>query len=228
MQRPDDRQRMPVWDLPVRLFHWLLAVLVVFSWTTGKVGGDWLEWHMRSGYAILALLLFRVVWGVVGSQSARFASFVRGPSAALAYGRAVMARQVPRIPGHNPLGGWMVLFMFAMLLLQAGSGLFADDEIATRGPLAVKASDAVIAQASRIHYYDGWVVAAMVAIHIAAVAYYQWLLRVNLIGPMFHGSMAMNIPGAPPRIASTTFAAVLLAMCSAAVWWLVVVYPKTT
>jgi cytochrome b len=227
MAAPGTVPRMAVWDLPVRLFHWMLAVLVVFSWITGKVGGDWLAWHMRSGYAILALLAFRLAWGVVGSDTARFASFLRGPAAGLAYAREVLARRHPHVLGHNPLGGWMIVFMLAMLVLQASSGLFADDEIATRGPLAVKASEDFVSRMSRIHYYDGWLLAGLVVLHLVAIAAYQWVLRVNLVGPMVHGSMAMEAGTAPPRMRSMALAALLFAVACAAVWWLVVIFPKT-
>jgi len=137
--------RIRVWDAPVRLFHWALAALAVFSFVSGKLGGAWLDWHMRSGYAILTLLLFRLAWGVVGSHTARFASFVRGPASVRTYLRERGARGMP---GHNPLGGWSVVAMLASLLVQAASGLFADDEIATRGPLAVKVSNAMVARMS--------------------------------------------------------------------------------
>ena len=146
--------RIRVWDLPTRIFHWALAVLVVFSYTTGKIGGDLMGWHLRSGYAILALLVFRLAWGIVGSQTSRFNHFVRGPRAAIAYARAIMARSPPLLVGHNPLGGWMVLFMLALLLFQAATGLFADDEIATQGPLAVKVSSAAVSRMSKLHDYN--------------------------------------------------------------------------
>src|SRR5258706_1357393 len=131
-----------VWDLPTRIFHWVLAALVVFSFTTGKVGGSWMDWHLKSGYAILALILFRIAWGVFGSETARFSHFLRGPRAFIAHAGAILGkRHVPSV-GHNPMGGWMIAFMIAILAAQAGFGLFADDEIATQGPLAAKVSNA--------------------------------------------------------------------------------------
>ena len=218
--------RVPVWDAPVRIFHWALAVLVVFSFVTGKVAGAWLEWHMRSGYCILALLLFRSAWGVAGSQTARFSGFVRGPRAGLEYLKATLARRHPQVLGHNPLGGWMVVFMLALLLVQAASGLFVDDEIATQGPLSAKVSTALVARLTTLHRYNEWVILGAVLLHLAAVATYQWGLRVNLIGPMVHGRMAVAVPVAAPRAASPLLAAVLFAMASAAVYWLVVIYPR--
>src|SRR5436190_627753 len=96
-----------IWDLPVRFFHWSLVVLVLFSYITGKIGGTWLEWHMRSGYAILALLLFRIAWGFVGSDTARFTRFVRSPASAIGYLRDLARGVVRPAAGHNPAGGWM-------------------------------------------------------------------------------------------------------------------------
>lgn len=216
--------RLPVWDVPVRLFHWLLAVLVVFSYVTGKVAGDWLEWHMRSGYAILALLLFRLAWGLVGSDTARFSRFLRTPAAAWRYLRNAAALRAEPVFGHNPAGGWMVVFMLAVLLLQAVTGLFVDDEIATQGPLAVKVSNATVARMTWIHHYNEWLVVAVVAVHVAAIGFYYWGLRLDLVGPMVHGRALVE--AGPARSRSNVLAAVLLAAAAAGVYWLVVVFPS--
>jgi len=216
-------QRVAVWDVPVRLFHWALAILVVFSFVTGKLGGNWMAWHVRSGFCILTLLLFRIAWGVVGSSTARFSGFVRGPRAVLAYARALLARQPPHLAGHNPLGGWMVVAMLLMLLVQVTSGLFADDEISTQGPLSIKASSAFVARMNWVHEFNKWVIVAAASLHVIAIAAYQWGLNVNLIGPMVHGGSA-DTPGA--KAGSNVVAAILLAVSAAFVYWLVVVYPR--
>lgn len=217
-----------IWDLPVRVFHWSLAALLVFSFVTGKAGGFWLTWHMRSGYAILALLFFRLAWGFVGSDNARFAQFVRGPRAALEHARLVISRRVPELTGHNPLGGWMVLAMLALVALQAFTGLFADDEIATQGPLAAKASNAWVARMTAIHTVNEWLIVAAVVVHVGVVAYYQWGLRSDIVGPMWHG-YRRDAPGpaaSGPRHASPFLALALLALAAAAVYAIVVVYPR--
>ena len=226
MTSPLDRIR--VWDLPTRIFHWSLAALVVFSFTTGKIGGGWMQWHLKSGYAILALLAFRLAWGLFGSRTARFTHFVRGPRAALEYTRATFAGPYPVTVGHNPLGGWMVVLMLAMLLVQATSGLFADDEIATQGPLAVKVSNALVARMSAIHYYNGWVIVAAVSLHVVAVATYQWGLKVDLLGPMAHGWKTVPPGIRPPEsvFASAALAAAFLAVAATLVYALVVIYPR--
>jgi cytochrome b len=218
--------RIPIWDVPVRLFHWVLALLVVFSFVTGKVGGYWLEWHMRSGFCILTLLAFRIAWGIVGSDTARFTQFVRGPAAGLAYAREVIAKRKPVVLGHNPLGGWMVVAMLALLATQAFSGLFVDDEISTQGPLAVKVSNAFVSRMSTLHHFNSWLVAGAVVLHVSAIAYYYWGLGSNLVAPMLHGGAS---PGDVQRRAgSSALAAVLLAIAAAAVYYLVIVYPKSS
>jgi cytochrome b len=221
-------QEMRVWDLPTRLFHWTLAALVIFSFTTGKVGGGWMEWHLKSGYAILALLLFRLVWGFAGSQTARFTDFLRGPGAGLAYVKALRSPRKPFVAGHNPLGGWMVVAMLACLLVQASSGLFADDEIATQGPLAVKVSNAFVGRMSQWHSINSWLVVGLVVLHVCAILVYWFALRSNLVTPMVTGSKAVSADDAAtaPRLASSSLAAVVLAVAAGLVYALVVIYPR--
>ena len=217
--------RITVWDAPLRLFHGSLAVLVVFSFTTGQVGGDWLAWHMRSGYAILSLLGFRILWGFVGSDTARFATFLRGPGAALRHAREALARRPGAVVGHNPLGGWMVVAMLAAVAVQAFSGLFTDDEISTQGPLAAKASSAFVARMGHWHHVNEWIVLAAVVLHVAAIVGYWKVLRTNLVRPMIDGQLDVA-PGVPaPRMRSGALALFLFAASAAAVYALVVVYP---
>ena len=203
-------------------------MLVVFSFTTGKIGGGWMQWHLNSGYAILTLLAFRPAWGLFGSRTARFTHFVRGPRAALEFARATLGGRHPVTVGDNPLGGWMVVFMLAMLLVQTTSGLFADDEIATQGPLAVKVSNALVARMSAIHYYNGWVIVAAASLHVVAVAIYQWGFNIDLIGPMVHGwkTVPPGIRPPEPAFASAALAAAFLAVAATLVYALVVIYPR--
>jgi cytochrome b len=218
--------RVLVWDAPTRLFHWGLAALVVVSYATAKLGGTWLEWHMRSGYAVLALLLFRIAWGFAGGSTARFASFVRGPRSAAHHLRERLARREPAFVGHNPFGGWMVVLMLLVLFAQALSGLFVDDEIATQGPLYAKASGALVERMNQLHHYNEWVIVGMVALHVVAVLAYQFGLRIDLIRPMLHGRAPLPPGVEAPRPGSWPLAAVALAASCALVYWLVVVYPR--
>lgn len=217
--------RIRAWDAPLRIFHWALAVLAVFSFTTGHLGGAWLAWHMRSGYCILALILFRLAWGVVGSDTARFGTFVRGPGAALRYARDALSGRVPKLAGHNPLGGWMVVAMLATLAMQGFSGLFTDDEIATQGPLAAKASEAFVARMGHWHHVNQWALVALVALHVVAIGVYWKVLRMNLVRPMIDGRLEVAEGTPAPRMRSGLLALALLAASAAAVYGLVVVYP---
>jgi cytochrome b len=219
-------RRILVWDAPVRLFHWALAVLVVFSYVTGKVGGAWMEWHLKSGYAIFALLLFRVAWGFAGSETARFTAFVRGPGAALEYLRSRLEGRHRVMVGHNPLGGWAVLLLLAVIAVQVASGLFSDDEISTQGPLAVKVSNAMVSRMSSLHSWNEWALVALVVLHVAAIAIYRFAWGVRLVPPMIHGRMEVGEASvAQPRMRHGGFALVLFVAASAAVYYLVVIYP---
>lgn len=219
------RTRIRVWDLPTRIFHWALAGLVVFSFTTGTIGGEWMAWHLKSGYAILALLLFRLAWGFTGSESARFAAFLRGPRAALAYARETFAGRHPIIAGHNPLGGWMVLAMLAAVAFQVTTGLFSDDEIATQGPLAVKVANDTVSRMSGLHQWGRWAVVALVVLHVVAIAVYRWRWKARLVGPMLHGKMNAAPGVHAPFLVPAWRAVVLAAIAAALAYALVVIVP---
>jgi cytochrome b len=209
--------RIRVWDLPTRLFHWTLAALVVASFATVKNGA--MVWHERLGYAALALVLFRIVWGFVGGRYARFASFVRGPGAVLGYLRAA----VPQSPGHNPLGALSVLGLLAVVGFQAASGLFANDDIAFEGPLAKHVSGATSSLLTTLHRLNENVILALVALHLAAVLYYRLGRKQDLVRPMLSGDAAFETTFPPSRddAALRLRALVVCAACAAAVAWLV-------
>jgi len=211
-----------VWDLPVRLFHWTLLVLVVFSVATAYVGGSWMDWHMRSGYAVLALLAFRIAWGVVGTRHARFANFVRGPAAVVLYLRSLGGGAHPVSVGHNPLGGLSVLALIAVIGVQAGTGLFANDDIFTEGPLAKLVAKAASDQATTIHYWNQWALYALVAMHVLAVLVHRVRFGDNLVGPMIVGAKALPACYAPQDAGPTPVArAVVVAGLAAALVWYV-------
>jgi cytochrome b len=215
----------PVWDLPVRLFHWSLALLVAFQYYSGNVGGNVMRWHMIAGYAILTLVLFRVGWGLGGSTTARFSHFVAAPRAVLEFARRFLARAPAVYAGHNPLGGWMVLALLAALAVQAGSGLFANDDISTEGPLAAMVSKAVSDRMTGIHVWTQWLLVALVALHVCAVLYHWRVLKENLIGAMFTGAKRLP-PGhvqnaSAARFASPWRALALLVAAAILVWLLV-------
>jgi len=183
-----------VWDFPTRAFHWLLAVLVGFSWYTGSRAGSWLEWHFWSGYAVLTLLLFRVAWGFVGGAWARFSSFVRGPGAAFHHIRDLFSPRDLRDIGHNPIGGWMVVAILLILLSQVGMGLFISDSDMglTGGPYADYVSDAVRSRLLSLHEWNGQLILVVIAAHVSAVVIYLIWKGENLIGAMITGRKSLD------------------------------------
>ncbi|MGB5987686.1 MAG: cytochrome b/b6 domain-containing protein [Desulfobacterales bacterium] len=179
--------RVKVWDLPTRLFHWALVALVILSFVTGKLGGTAMGRHEWSGVAILVLVLFRLVWGFAGGELSRFRSFVRGPSTVCRYGATLLKRESRRHLGHNPLGGWSVVLLLTALLVQAGTGLFANDDILTEGPLFRLVSKSVSDQLTGIHHLSQSILIGLIAIHVAAILFYLTVKKENLITPMVTG-----------------------------------------
>ena len=213
-------RKILVWDLPTRGFHWLLVLLVTTSFITGKVGGLWMSYHLLSGYAILGLILFRLIWGVAGGRYARFSSFLRGPAAVLRYLRDLPRRDAPHYPGHNPLGGWSVAAMLLTLLIQAVSGLFASDDIFTEGPLYSWVSESTSAWLTRLHLLNQEIILVLVGVHVLAVLFYLIVKHDNLIGPMFSG-MKHPADGALPSANPVGRGALIAGLAAAAVYLLV-------
>ena len=207
-----------VWDWPVRLFHWALVALIAGSWASAEAGVEYMQWHMRCGYAVLTLLLFRLLWGVWGSVNARFAGFVRGPRAVLTYARAWFSRQPQHYLGHNPLGGWMVIVLLLLVAVQVGSGLFANDDIFTEGPLSGLVSKGTSDLLTFIHKRNFNLLLAASGLHVAAVLLYLWRGE-NLLMAMFTGRKPQGFYRDRPGVMAPLWrAAVCLALAAAAVW----------
>lgn len=183
-----------VWDLPTRLFHWLLVLLLVGSFLAVKAGGNWIDWHFRAGYAILALIVFRIVWGFVGGHYARFRSFLHGPRRIIAYLRG--APDAPGGPGHNPLGALSVYAMLLLIGVQAVLGLFSNDDIASEGPLASMVSKSTSDFLTGLHLRHEPILLALFALHVLAIAWYRIFRRRRLVGPMITGRDPQAPPGA--------------------------------
>jgi cytochrome b len=217
----DTLRRIRVWDLPTRLFHWLLAASIVGSFVTIKLGGNLMIWHERLGYAALALVLFRLVWGFAGGRYARFTQFVRGPSALIAYLRGGDG-SAPSA-GHNPLGALSVLGLLVVVAFQATSGLFTNDDIAFEGPLARYVSGAWSSSLTTWHRWNEWVIIGLVALHVAAILYYRVAKRRDLVGPMLTGDASLpgNQPPSRDDAGLRLRGLVVAAICVAAVWWVV-------
>ena len=213
--------KVRVWDLPTRVFHWSLVLGIVGLAISGTIGGNAMLWHFRFGYAVLTLLLFRIVWGLVGGRWSRFGAFIYTPQTVIAY---LKKRGKPEHSvGHNPLGAGSVFAMLAVLLAQVGSGLFSDDDIAFAGPLTRFVSNATVSLATNYHKNIGkWVILALVLLHIAAIVFYLWR-KHNLVGAMLHGDKELiaDVPDSRDDALSRISAVVVLGICAALVAGLV-------
>lgn len=188
-----------VWDLPVRLFHWALVVLCGFSWWSAEAGGLTLQYHMWSGYALLTLVLFRLLWGFVGSEPARFSNFVHGPRRVLGSVRELLGPRPLALAGHNPLGGWMVLLLLLALLLQTVTGLFANDDLFNEGPLYRHVGKDLSDWLTGIHHLNFTALLVLVAVHVLAIVWHRFRKGEHLVASMLHGRK--SVPGNAPRLA---------------------------
>lgn len=218
------QEKLRVWDLPTRLFHWALVACLVGSLVSINMGGNAVAWHFRFGYAILALLLFRLVWGFVGPHYARFSSFPPNPAQAL---RELRGRQPGERLGHSALGALSIYAMLLALAFQAGTGLFANDAIMWDGPLKNLVSNDTSDLLTRLHKINRFVVIGLVVLHLAAIAYYALVKRRRLVRPMLTGDLPV-----PPAEAAAHRPArddlglrvrglILVAAAAAAVWGIV-------
>ncbi len=213
-----------VWDLPTRLFHWLLAAAVVGSVVSAKIGGNAMEWHFRFGYLVLGLLGFRVLWGLVGGRWSRFGSFVYAPATLWRYLRGASRADEHHEVGHSPLGSLSVFALLAVLAVQLATGLVADDEIANIGPLnRFVSTDAGLNATAWHKAYGQWLLLGLVGLHLLAIAWYGWRRRVNLVRPMLLGDKPLP-PGTPASAdgwPQRGLALVLAGLCAWGVWQVV-------
>lgn len=214
--------RVRVWDLPTRLFHWLLVFCVVGLVVTGKLDGAAAAWHPRLGYTVLGLLLFRLVWGFIGGRWSRFRSFVYAPGTVAGYLRG--SAHPDHLVGHNPLGAASVFAMLLVLLVQASTGLFTDDEAGFVGPLNILVStDRGLALTSYHRTLGQWLVLGLVALHIAAIVFYERGKRQALVRPMITGDKELThaAPSARDDLASRAIAVAVALGCAGLVTWIV-------
>jgi cytochrome b len=208
-----ERARIAVWDRPVRIVHWLFVLLIPVSWWTAA--DETMEWHQRSGLALLGLLVFRIVWGLIGSPTARFSSFVRGPGTILSYLRG----RVPSPIGHNPLGALSVLALLGALALQIGLGLFAaDDDWLWPGPLTGFIGEDLAGEIAEWHEWTFNVLLAAIALHVLAIAFYLLVKRRNLVGPMVTGVAEAPAGTEPMKGAGAVRFSVATAAAFGVVW----------
>jgi cytochrome b len=213
-----------VWDLPTRVFHWVLAGCVVGSVVSAKIGGNAMTWHMRLGYVVFTLLAFRLVWGLIGGRWSRFASFIYTPAAVLRYLRGASRDDEHHDVGHSPLGAFSVFALLGLLAVQVSTGLVADDEIATTGPLVAFVSGRTSGLATGWHKAWGqWSIISLVVLHVGAIVFYLVRRKRNLVHPMIVGDKPLpaGVPASADRAVTRGLAALTLTLCAAGVAWVV-------
>ena len=213
--------RIRIWDLPTRLFHWVLVALIATLWVSATRG--WMTVHYVCGVTALVLVLFRIAWGFLGSTTARFSDFAAAPGRVAAYLRALRRGDDPRHAGHNPAGGWMVMTFLLLILAQAALGLFANDEFDFKGPLAEWISGKQSDFVTRVHVFLFDAILVCTWVHVCAISFYALVKRDNLVGPMFHGTKPVaHVPsGLRLKFVSTAKAGIVLATIAAVVLFVV-------
>ncbi len=204
-----------VWDAPTRLFHWAIVVLIGVSWLSESLG--WMTIHFVSGYSIIALLLFRLIWGFVGSETSRFSRFLKSPVAALRQLAHLHRREPDTEIGHNAAGGWMVLLMLVLLAVQAGTGLCANDDGATEGPLFNYVGKAWSDWLSHVHSINFTLIQIAVVLHVLAIVAYAVPKRHDLVRPMLTGEKYLPMGTQGPVLARPWLALVVFAIAVAVV-----------
>ena len=211
-------ERLQIWDLPVRLFHWALVLLLAMAWWTAENGV--LDWHRRAGYAILTLVLFRVLWGFFGSSTARFSHFLRGPITVGGYVRhSLFGRSPATQAGHNPLGGWSVMAMLGLIAVQVILGFFAVDvDGIESGPYSYLVDFETGRAAAEWHELVFNLLLALIALHVLAILYYALGKRDNLVGPMIRGGRPWSGERPALRFAPLYLALGLFLVSALTVW----------
>lgn len=203
-----------VWDLPTRLFHWLTVALVAAAYVTWRL--NWMDWHALAGEALLALVLFRVAWGLVGSETARFAGFLAAPRRAVGHFFRLFRREPDEQVGHNPAGGWVILAFLALLLGETLTGVLVNNDVADEGPLTELLPAPVLNLITDLHAVLWDVLLVAMVLHVAAIGTYAVAKGQNLVWPMLTGRKRLPERTPPPRLASRTLAVVVLAGSAAA------------
>jgi cytochrome b len=198
------RRVVVVWDAPTRLFHWIVALLVVTEYATWRL--NWMVFHARAGETLLGLLFFRLLWGVFGSDTARFSTFMASPSAVVRYLGSAFRREPDNQVGHNPAGGWMVLVLLSLLFAETLSGLYVANDVADVGPLTELTSPLIANAITELHRYLWNALVVAIALHVMAIFGYAVVKGQNLVLPMLIGKKSLPV-GTLPRIAGITRAA---------------------
>jgi cytochrome b len=205
-------RKILVWDIPTRLFHWLIVALVLAAYLAWRL--DWMDWHAKAGDAALTLVIFRLLWGFFGSDTTRFSGFLSSPRQAMRHLAHTFRREHDRQVGHNPAGGWMVLLLLGLLVGETLSGLYVANDVADQGPLTDLTPGAVANTITALHWIFWDALLAAVALHVLAILIYAAAKGQNLLAPMITGRKSLPAGTPQPPMASAVRAIVLLG-CSA-------------
>jgi cytochrome b len=217
-------KKVLVWDFPLRLFHWLFASTILLLWLTSELGTDFIDVHMQLGYFALGLLIFRISWGIVGPKHARFSQFIPSPSRLIHYIKQSKQGKTPYHAGHNPLGSLMVVLMIILILMQAISGLFINDDVFSSGPYYDVMSKDFEKVMSFIHHNTFDFMIAAIAMHLGAIFYYWRVKKQNLVLPMITGKKSADKVSKEDEIphSKIPLAIIIVILTAAFVYWLVV------
>jgi cytochrome b len=220
-----DQERHLVWDLPLRVFHWLLVLSLTSAYITAELGFDWKQIHIYLGYLTIGLVVFRIIWGFVGPRHARFANFLTGPSVVWRYAKGLAAGTMIQTAGHNPLGGISVIIMLVLVGFQAGTGLFATDDIVWTGPYNAAVGEATADRLTAWHHINFNILLVAVALHIMAIAFYFLVKKQNLVAAMLHGKKPVPAHEAISK-SEVVKALIVIVISAGLVYWLVSAAPE--
>ena len=211
--------KLKVWDLPTRLFHWILVASVGFLIYSGKTG-ELFDWHQTAGIVVLALILYRLVWGFVGSSTARFSDFLYSPAKIIAYAKNLFSRKAEPHAGHNPVGGLMVVVMLGLLLFQGITGLFSTDDILVEGKLYDLVDSDTSEWMTSMHHTSSEFLIPVLVLHILAIVFYRIWKKHDLLKPMITGSAEFaEAPKKSPVMKSAIIGLVIMALSYAALYF---------
>lgn len=216
-------KKLFVWDLPVRLFHWLLLISLLSAWYTSDGERDLIDYHLKIGYFTLGLIIFRIMWGIFGTQYAKFSQFFPTKTKLLSYLNKSKQNQVDTTVGHNPLGGLMIILMLLLILSQAISGLFMNDDVFTTGPYYESVNSSIQKFMSLIHHNVFDIILFVSVVHIGAIFYYLFAKKINLIVPMFTGYKSTdNNEASSIKSSKLLLALVIILLIVVFLYWLLV------
>ena len=217
-----------MWDIPTRVFHWLLALSLCGSWATAEAGFEWIDTHNLLGYCALGLVLFRLLWGLVGTRHARFADFIKGPRTVLAAVPKLFSRSPGTAVGHNPIGGWSALLLLLLVAVQAGTGLFISDDVLHEGPYHHVISSDLAGTLAQIHHLNFTALQVFVGIHLLAIAWYRFGKKTSLVAPMVTGKKYLSDPSEAIASSQLVKGLIIAAVAAGAITALIQLAPQPT